>query len=225
MKKMKEVKFHLATGLLILTYYLIFNVTSDLDFMAALSDNMYYVFQVLLVLILGTIATIAFVKSEHWKECGRFQFCWSYLGVFLLSFFLLFVWANLTTYIFPRTQNGSTVVEVATNLTGISYFVTRILYTSIIAPVSEEVVCRGLLMTSLSKVKRYYLDVLFPAAIFGAMHVLQYGWITTDFIKYFGMGLIFCMMFRYTRSIYWAIALHASWNSFLLIVTLLVFGY
>ncbi|MGT0130934.1 CPBP family intramembrane glutamic endopeptidase, partial [Streptococcus pneumoniae] len=33
MKKMKEVKFHLATGLLILTYYLIFNVTSDLDFM------------------------------------------------------------------------------------------------------------------------------------------------------------------------------------------------
>ncbi|CEO70289.1 putative metal-dependent membrane protease [Streptococcus pneumoniae] len=225
MKKMKEVKFHLATGLLILTYYLIFNVTSDLDFMVALSDNMYYVFQVLLVLILGTIATIAFVKSEHWKECGRFQFRWSYLGVFLLSFFLLFVWANLTTYIFPRTRNGSTVVEVATNLTGISYFVTRILYTSIIAPVSEEVVCRGLLMTSLSKVKRYYLDVLVSAAIFGAMHVLQYGWITTDFIKYFGMGLIFCMMFRYTRSIYWAIALHASWNSFLLIVTLLVFGY
>ncbi|CGG85841.1 CPBP family intramembrane glutamic endopeptidase [Streptococcus pneumoniae] len=225
MKKMKEVKFHLATGLLILTYYLIFNVTSDLDFMVALSDNMYYVFQVLLVLILGTIATIAFVKSEHWKECGRFQFRWSYLGVFLLSFFLLFVWANLTTYIFPSTQNGSTVVEVATNLTGISYFVTRILYTSIIAPVSEEVVCRGLLMTSLSKVKRYYLDVLVSAAIFGAMHVLQYGWITTDFIKYFGMGLIFCMMFRYTRSIYWAIALHASWNSFLLIVTLLVFGY
>lgn len=225
MKKMKEMKFHLVTGLLILIYYLIFNVTSDLDFMVALSDDMYYVFQVLLVLILGTVATIIFIKSEHWKECGRFQFRWSYLGVFFLSFFLLFVWANLTTYIFPRTQNGSTVVEVATSLTGISYFITRILYTSIIAPVAEEVVCRGFLMTSLSKVKRYYLDVLVSAAIFGTMHVLQYGWITTDFIKYFGMGLIFCMMFRYTCSIYWAIALHASWNSFLLIVTLLVFGY
>ena len=85
MKKMKEVKFHLATGLLILTYYLIFNVTSDLDFMVALSDNMYYVFQVLLVLILGTIATIAFVKSEHWKECGRFSFV-GFTWVF--SFFL-----------------------------------------------------------------------------------------------------------------------------------------
>ena len=222
---MKEMKFHLATGLLILVSYFIFNVVMHLDFANTLSDEIYYVFQVLLVFILGTVATIIFVKSEHWKECGRFQFRWSYLGVFLLSFFLLFVWANLTTYIFPRTQNGSVVVEVATSLTGTSYFVTRILYTSIIAPVSEEVVCRGFLMTSLSKVKRYYLDVLVSAAIFGAMHVLQYGWITTDFIKYFGMGLIFCMMFRYTRSIYWAIALHASWNSFLLIVTLLVFGY
>ena len=225
MKKMKEMKFHLATGLLILASYLIFNVVMHPDFTNTLSDEIYYVLQVLLMLVLGVVATIILVKSEHWKECGRFQFRWSYLGVFLLSFFLLFVWANLTTYIFPRTQNGSVVVEVAASLTGTSYFVTRILYTSIIAPVSEEVVCRGFLMTSLSKVKRYYLDVLVSAAIFGAMHVLQYGWITTDFIKYFGMGLIFCMMFRYTRSIYWAIALHASWNSFLLIVTLLVFGY
>ncbi|VJI37685.1 putative metal-dependent membrane protease [Streptococcus pneumoniae] len=38
MKKMKEVKFHLATGLLILTYYLIFNVTSDLE---GKSNNLY----------------------------------------------------------------------------------------------------------------------------------------------------------------------------------------
>ena len=36
MKKMKEMKFHLATGLLLLTYYLIFNDISDLDFTAAL---------------------------------------------------------------------------------------------------------------------------------------------------------------------------------------------
>ncbi len=116
-------------------------------------------------------------------------------------------------------------MEVAASLTGISYFITRILYTSIIAPVAEEVVCRGLLMTSLSKVKRYYLDVLVSATVFGSMHVLQYGWIMTDFIIYFGMGLIFSMMFCYTRSIYWTIALHASWNTFLIIVSLLVFGY
>ena len=89
MKKMKEMKFHLATGLLLLTYYLIFNVIPDLDFTDALSDEIYYVFQVLLVLILGTVSTIIFVKSEHWKECGRFQFRWSYLGVFFLFSYYL----------------------------------------------------------------------------------------------------------------------------------------
>ena len=89
MKKMKEMKFHLATGLLLLTYYLIFNVIPDLDFTVALSDEIYYVLQVLLVLILGTVATIIFVKSEHWKECGRFQFRWSYLGVFFLFSYYL----------------------------------------------------------------------------------------------------------------------------------------
>ena len=46
MKKMKEMKFHLATGLLLLTYYLIFNVIPDLDFTVALSDEIYYVFHV-----------------------------------------------------------------------------------------------------------------------------------------------------------------------------------
>ena len=225
MKKMKEMKFHLATGLLILASYLIFNVVMHPYFTNTLSDEFYYVFQVVLVFILGTVATIILVKSEHWKECGRFQFRWSYLGVFILSFFLLFVWVNLASRIFPRTQNGSAVVEVATSLTGISYFITRVLYGSLIAPITEEIMCRGFVMTSLSKFKNYYIDVLISAAIFGAMHVLQHGWITTDFILYFVMGLIFCMMFRYTRSIYWTIALHASWNTFLLIVSLLVFGF
>ena len=225
MKKMKEMKFHLATGLLILASYLIFNVVMHPYFTNTLSDEFYYVFQVVLVFILGTVATIILVKSEHWKEYGRFQFRWSYLGVFILSFFLLFVWVNLASRIFPRTQNGSAVVEVATSLTGISYFITRVLYGSLIAPITEEIVCRGFVMTSLYKFKKYYIDVLISAAIFSAMHVLQHGWITTDFIGYFGMGLIFCMMFRYTRSIYWTIALHASWNTFLFIVSLLVFGF
>ena len=89
MKKMKEMTFHLATGLLILANYLIFNVVMHPDFTSTLSDEIYYVFQVLFVLILGTVATIIFVKSEHWKEYGRFQFRWSYLGVFFLFSYYL----------------------------------------------------------------------------------------------------------------------------------------
>jgi len=119
----------------------------------------------------------------------------------------------------------SEMMKEAANLTGISYFVMRILYGSLIAPIVEELVFRGLLMTALSKFKKYYIDVVVSSTLFSLIHVLQHGWITTDFILYFVMGLIFCMMFRCTHSIYWTIALHASWNTFLLIVSLLVFGF
>ena len=223
--KRKETKFYLTTVLIIVTYYLIFNCVARLEFVDQLSDFGFYGLQILLIALEGIAATVVLVKSQGWKECGRFQFRWAYLGVFFLFFILMFVWVNITTLIFPSTQNGSEMMKEAANLTGISYFIMRILYGSLIAPIVEELVFRGLLMTALSKFKKYYIDVVVSSTLFSLIHVLQHGWITTDFILYFVMGLIFCMMFRYTRSIYWAIALHASWNTFLLIVSLLVFGY
>ena len=223
--KRKETKFYLTTVLIIAAYYLIFNFVARLEFVNQLSDFGFYGLQILLIVFEGIAATVVLVKSQGWKECGRFQFRWAYLGVFFLFFILMFVWVNITTLIFPSTQNGSEMMKEATNLTGISYFIMRILYGSLIAPIVEELVFRGLLMTALSKFKKYYIDVVVSSTLFSLIHVLQHGWITTDFILYFVMGLIFCMMFRYTRSIYWAIALHASWNTFLLIVSLLVFGY
>ena len=223
--KRKETKFYLSTVLIITIYYLIFNFIARLEFVNQLSDFGFYGLQILLIALEGIAATVVLVKSQGWKECGRFQFRWAYLGVFFLFFILMFVWVNITTLIFPSTQNENEMMKEAANLTGISYFIMRILYGSLIAPIVEELVFRGLLMTALSKFKKYYIDVVVSSTLFSLIHVLQHGWITTDFILYFVMGLIFCMMFRYTRSIYWAIALHASWNTFLLIVSLLVFGY
>ena len=116
-------------------------------------------------------------------------------------------------------------MKEAANLTGISYFVTRILYGSLIAPIVEELAFRALLMTALAKFKTYYIDVVVSSTLFSLIHVLQYGWVLTDFVIYAGAGLLLCMFFRYTRSVYWSMALHILWNTFLIIVSLLVFGY
>ena len=223
--KRKETKFHLATILVLVSYYLIFNLVAKLDSVNQLSDFGFYGIQILLIVIEGIAATVVLVKSQRWKEYGRFQFRWSYLGIFFLSFILMFLWVNITTRIFPSTQNGSAIVKEADNLTGISYFVMRILYGSLIAPVVEELVFRGLLMTALAKFKTYYVDVIVSSTLFSLLHVLQYGWVLTDFIIYAGAGLLLCMLFRYTRSVYWSMALHILWNSFLIIVSLLVFGF
>ncbi|MFS9374007.1 lysostaphin resistance A-like protein [Streptococcus infantis] len=223
--KRKETKFYLTTVLIIAAYYLIFNFVARLEFVNQLSDFGFYGLQILLIALEGIVATVILVKSQRWKEYGRFQFRWSYLGIFFLSFILMFLWVNITTRIFPSTQNGSAIKETVANLTGISYFVTRILYGSLIAPIVEELVFRGLLMTALSKFKKYYVDVVVSSTLFSLIHVLQYGWVLTDFIVYAGAGLLFCMLFRYTRSVYWPMALHILWNTFLIVVSLLVFGY
>ena len=223
--KRKETKFYLATVLIIATYYAIFNVVARLEFVDQLSDFGFYGLQILLISLEGIVATVVLVKSQCWDEYGRFQFRWSYLGIFFLFFILMFLWVNITTLIFPSTQNGSEMMKEAANLTGISYFVMRILYGSLIAPIVEELVFRGLLMTALSKFKKYYLDVIVSSTLFSLIHVLQYGWVLTDFIVYAGAGLLFCMLFRYTHSVYWSITLHILWNTFLIIASLLVFGY
>ena len=223
--KKKDKKFYLSTVLIIVTYYLIFNCVARLEFVDQLSDFGFYGLQILLIVLEGIAATVVLVKSQGWKECGRFQFRWAYLGVFFLFFILMFVWVNLTTLIFPSTQNGSEMMKEAANLTGISYFIMRILYGSLIAPIVEELVFRGLLMTALSKFKKYYVDVVVSSTLFSLIHVLQYGWVLTDFIVYAGAGLLFGMLFRYTRSVYWPMALHILWNTFLIVVSLLVFGY
>ena len=223
--KRKETKFYLETILVLVSYYLIFNLVAKLDSVNQLSDFGFYGMQILLIVIEGIVATVILVKSQRWKEYGRFQFRWSYLGIFFLFFILMFVWVNITTLIFPSTQNGSEMMKEAANLTGISYFVMRILYGSLIAPIVEELVFRGLLMTALSKFKKYYLDVIVSSTLFSLIHVLQYGWVLTDFIIYAGAGLLFCMLFRYTHSVYWSITLHILWNTFLIIASLLVFGY
>lgn len=223
--KRKETKFYLTTVLIIAAYYLIFNFVARLEFVNQLSDFGFYGLQILLIALEGIVATVILVKSQRWKEYGRFQFRWSYLGIFFLSFILMFLWVNITTRIFPSTQNGSAIKETVANLTGISYFVTRILYGSLIAPIVEELVFRGLLMIALSKFKKYYIDVIISSTLFSLIHVLQYGWVLTDFIVYAGAGLLFCMLFRYTRSVYWPMALHILWNTFLIVLSLLVFGY
>ena len=223
--KRKETKFYLSTVLIITIYYLIFNFVARLEFVNQLSDFGFYGLQILLIALEGIAATVVLVKSQGWKECGRFQFRWAYLGVFFLFFILMFVWVNITTLIFPSTQNENEMMKEAANLTGISYFIMRILYGSLIAPIVEELVFRGLLMTALSKFKKYYVDVVVSSTLFSLIHVLQYGWVLTDFIVYAGAGLLFCMLFRYTRSVYWPMALHILWNTFLIVVSLLVFGY
>ena len=86
-------------------------------------------------------------------------------------------------------------------------------YPVIAGPIFEEMIYRGLVMTALEKGKKWGLDVLGSAVLFGVLHISNHGWVLTDFFVYMGGGLIFAVLFRVTKSIYWPIGLHIVYNA------------
>lgn len=222
---MKERNFYIGTAAILIAYYFIFNCIMKLSIVYALPDLVYYGLEILLVLLLAFAALALLRKSPGWSEYGSFHFRWSYLGLLFLSLFLSYIWANLSSLILPSTQNSTEFLAASREASGLTYILVRIVYACLVAPISEELVFRGLLMTALVRYRDYYLDVLISACLFSLMHILQHDWVWTDFIIHMGHALLFCGIFRATRSLYWPIANHILWNSFLTLVGILVFGY
>ena len=66
--------------------------------------------------------------------------------------------------------------------------------------------------------------LLGSAVLFGVLHISNHGWVLTDFFVYMGGGLIFAVLFRVTKSIYWpywtAHSLQWHWSNFTVAVIL-----
>ena len=50
-------------------------------------------------------------------------------------------------------------------------------YPVIAGPIFEEIIYRGLVMAALEKGKKWGLDVLGSAALFGILHISNHGWV------------------------------------------------
>ena len=115
-------------------------------------------------------------------------------------------------FYFPPTKNEISYQLAIPTFTGATAFLMYFFYPVIAGPIFEEMIYRGLVMTALEKGKKWGLDVLGSAALFGILHISDYGWVLTDFFVYMGGGIIFAVLFRATKSIYWTIGLHIVYN-------------
>ena len=177
-----------------------------------LSDFGYYLSDMMLHFLVVFIAFFAMVKSGKWQGINSKKFRWSYLFYCVLAFLLLFLWNRVTFSLFPPTRNAISYQHYAPTFTGATAFLMYFFYLVIAGPIFEDMIYRGLVMTALEKGKKWGLDVLGSAVLFGVSHISNHGWVLTDFVFYMGGGLIFAVLFRMTKSIYWPIGLHIVYN-------------
>ena len=221
MKKIISRYYFFVAILLVIAYQYFSGLVLHSDLAASLSDFSYYFSDMMLNFLVVLFATIVMIWSGKWQQINSRKFKGSYLFYSFLAFLALFLWNFIKFFLFPPTQNGLAYQLAAPTFTGATAFLMYFFYPVIAGPIFEEMIYRGLVMTALEKGKKWGLDVLGSATLFGILHISSHGWVLTDFFVYMGSGLIMALFFRATKSIYWPIGLHIVDNAIAQILPLL----
>ncbi len=115
--------------------------------------------------------------------------------------------ATFAISVIPFPDSVTAVYEqYAGQLTGGSTVLT-VLATVLVAPLSEEILFRGLVYTRLKKGMPTFLAALLSAILFGAMHGTLLHLVFTV-----PMGLMLCLFYEKYNSVLAAVALHTGFN-------------
>ena len=212
MKKLISRHYFIIAILLVLADQFFIRLLLHSDLVAGLSDFTYYLSDMMLNFLVVLFALIVMIWSEKWQQINNRKFKRSYLFYSFLALLSFVAWNFVTFFLFPPTRNEISYQHAAPTFTGATAFLMYFFYPVIAGPIFEDMIYRGLVMTALEKGKKWGLDVLGSAVLFGVSHISNHGWVLTDFVFYMGGGLIFAVLFRMTKSIYWPIGLHIVYN-------------
>ena len=221
MKKIISRYYLFVAMLLVIADQFFIRLVLHSDLAAGLSDFAFYLSDMMLNFLVVLLALIVMNQSGKWQKINSRKFKGSYLFYSFLALLAFVIWNFVKAFLFPPTQNGISYQLDLPTFTGPTAFLMYFFYPVIAGPIFEEMIYRGLVMTALEKGKKWGLDVLGSAALFGILHISSHGWVLTDFFVYMGGGLIFAVLFRATKSIYWPIGLHIVNNAIPQILPLL----
>lgn len=135
----------------------------------------------------------------------------NYILPCVISFSFSMIFALVTYHFrFVNAENIKISVEYYQNLFPYFGIIMQIIALLIVSPITEEVVCRGLILTTLQKSFSNMVSVLFSGFLFGILHLMAGGTVLV-----FGsmvMGMIFGLICVKTKSLLPAIAAHAIAN-------------
>ena len=212
MKKIISRYYFFVAILLIIADQFLIRLVLHSDLAADLSDFAFYLSRLMLHFLVVLLIFIVMVWSGKWQQINSRKFKGIYLFYLFLALLAFFVWNFIKFFLFPPTQNAISYQLDLPTFTGATALLMYFFYPVIAGPIFEEMIYRGLVMTALEKGKKWGLDVLSSATLFGILHISSHGWVLTDFFVYMGGGIIFAVLFRVTKSIYWPIGLHIVYN-------------
>lgn len=126
------------------------------------------------------------------------------------------------------TSTTTSVNQSAVSTLTVQYPVLMVIMTVFLAPVTEELLFRGLVFTSIRRHSRL-LAYLVSAFLFGFIHVMDsvLGGNFSEMVQmipYAVMGLVFCYMYESTNNIFGSIFAHMAQNSVAIISLLVAAG-
>jgi membrane protease YdiL (CAAX protease family) len=76
----------------------------------------------------------------------------------------------------------------------------------------EESLLRGYLQSTLTRGVGFWWAAVLLSMAFGATHLPNHGESPIGIVSVVGAGLVFCLSLWLTKSLYWAVGLHAGWD-------------
>ncbi len=140
------------------------------------------------------------------------------IGYGFLLYLMVIVISMLVTNIFPYNRNMQDILELIVETKDMFFKTAYILLVVVAAPVSEEVLFRGLFYSALKGRFGVIAAMVISAAVFAAMHLDPYA-----AIAYFFGGICLAYIYEKHHNLWYNIVAHATWN--LIAVTLLLIFY
>ncbi|KAG1674458.1 hypothetical protein FOA52_003063 [Chlamydomonas sp. UWO 241] len=135
---------------------------------------------------------------------------WAALGTVLSPFVVGSVASLMSLFAYEQSVGGRGTVDGVAGMINmdLASYLSLLSVTGIMAPVLEETVFRGFLLTSLTKFTPTWVAIPVSAAFFGAAHLSP-----RDFPVLFALGCLLGVVYTRSRNLLSPIIVHGMWNS------------
>ena len=168
-------------------------------------------FQILLLMESGVLlSAVIYLLVFAGKKTFHFKCQLRYFIYLLLGYIILYMSDFLFSYLLSPSSNQISLNETVEMMgrQELPYFLLMVCF---IGPIAEELIYRGVLMTTFFKNSPWYGDVLLSAIIFGYIHI-NFALTPLAFFIYASGGVILALLYRKTHSLYYPILLHILIN-------------